>query len=227
MTPAALESPSPALAADAAANDARPCPPNVGMISDAESGNRTNAVEERGGYWYTYADGKGSVVEPPPGEQGGTFTMSEGGANGSAHAARMKGTLGTSQVVYVGMGLSFTDPKGTYDARRYRGITFWAKKGSPDSTRNVRLKVPDRNTEPLGKVCTECFNDFGEYLELTDDWKQYTIAFSSMKQQSDWGKPRPSAISSDALYGIQFQVDDYGKKFDILVDDLQFTGCSP
>jgi hypothetical protein len=229
MTPSALESPSAALATATAPNpnDARPCPANVGMISDGESANRTNFIEGRGGYWYTYTDDKGSVVVPPPGAEGGTFTMSTGGANGSAHAARMAGTLGTAQIIYAGMGLAFTDPKSEYDASRYGGITFWAKKGSPDSARSVRLKVPDRNTDPQGKVCTECFNDFGEYLELTDDWKQYTVTFASMKQQSDWGKPRPSAISREAVYGIQFQVDDYAKKFDIVVDEIQFTGCSP
>ena len=98
MTPSALESPSAVLATDAAPNpnDIRPCPANVGMISDGESQNRTNFIEGRGGYWYTYTDGKGSVVAPPPGSEGGTFTMSSGGANGSTHAARMTGTLGTA-----------------------------------------------------------------------------------------------------------------------------------
>jgi endoglucanase len=227
MTPSALETSSPVLAAQAPSpNDTRPCSSEVFMISDGESGNRVSPIEGRNGYWYTYTDRTGSVVEPTPGDKGGTFVMSNGGANGSAHAARMTGKLGTAQDIYAGMGLAFIDPKGEYNAARYRGITFWAKKGSPDSTRNVRVKVPDRNTDPLGKVCTECFNDFGEYLELTDDWKQYTVSFASMKQQSDWGRPRPAALSADALYGIQFQVDDYAKKFDILVDEIQFTGCS-
>jgi endoglucanase len=207
--------------------DETPCPRETGLISDGENGpNRTSFIEGRGGYWYTYADDKGSEVLPLPGEKGGTFTMANGGANGTPHAARMTGTLGTAQIVYAGMGLGLVDPKGEYDARKYKGISFWAKKGSPDSARNVRLKVPDHNTDPLGKVCTECFNDFGAYLEFTDDWKQYTITFASMKQQSDWGKPRPPALATGALYGVQFQVDDYGKKFDIWVDEIAFTGCA-
>jgi hypothetical protein len=217
--PLATESPYPA--------DLAPCSPETGVISNGEIGpNRTNPVEGRGGYWYTYSDKEGSVVSPLSGDQGGTFGMAEGGANGTAHAARMSGTLGTAQIVYAGMGLSFLDPKGEYNARKYRGISFWAKKGSPDSTKNVRLKLPDRNTDPEGHVCSECFNDFGEYLELTDEWKKFTVAFATMKQQSDWGKPRPRAIATDALYGIQFQVDDYAKKFDIWVDEIEFTGCS-
>ena len=208
-------------------NDLRPCPRETGLISDGEIGpNRTNPIEGRGGYWYTYTDDKGSEVSPLSGEKGGTFTMADGGANGTAHAARMTGQLGTAQIIYAGMGLAFLDPKGEYNATKYKGISFWAKKGSPDSAKSVRLKVPDHNTDPEGKVCSECFNDFGEYLELTDEWKKFTVAFAAMKQQSDWGKPRPRAIATDALFGIQFQVDDYAKKFDIWVDEVEFTGCS-
>ncbi|HEX6765491.1 MAG TPA: hypothetical protein VF103_08445, partial [Polyangiaceae bacterium] len=185
--PVAIETDSPADPADLA-----PCPPGTGMISDGETGpNRTNPLEGRGGYWYTYTDDKGSEVTPISGDKGGTFTMTAGGANGTAHAARMTGKLGTAQIIYAGMGLGFIDPKGEYDARKYKGISFWAKKGSPDSTRNVRVKLPDHNTDPAGKVCTECYNDFGAYLEFTDEWKQYFVSFAAMKQQADWGKPRP------------------------------------
>ena len=70
------------------------------------------------------------------------------------------------------MGMNFIDPKGQYDASKYAGIPFWAKKG-PDSTGKVRLKVPDVNTDPDGGVCTECFNDFGADIVLTNDWKLY------------------------------------------------------
>jgi endoglucanase len=230
LSPASGSTPAPRSVAESSPNpaDANPCPRETALISDGENGpNRTNAIEGRGGYWYTYSDDDGSEVLPLSGEKGGTFTMTNGGANGTAHAARMTGTIGTGQDIFAGMGLSFVDPKGEYDARKYRGISFWAKRGTPDSTRNVRLKLPDRDTDPLGKVCTQCYNDFGAYLELTDDWKKYTITFASMKQESDWGKPRPPALATRELYGIQFQVYDYGKKFDILVDEIEFTGCAP
>jgi len=230
--PSVVSSPAPlpvememAMAPDAV--DSSPCPRDVALIADGESENRTSFLEGRGAYWYTFADDVGTQVTPETGAKGGTFVMTAGGAQGTAHAARMSGTVGSARIVYAGMGFGFVDPPGPYDVRKYKGISFWAKVGLTDGAHNVRLKLPDRNTDPSGNVCTECFNDFGAYLELTDEWTQYVIPFAAMKQQSDWGKPRASALATDAVYGVQFQVDDYGKTFDIWVDETEFTGCAP
>ena len=205
--------------------EGKPCPAATAMISDCESANKTNFIEGRGGYWYTFLDTKdngGSDVWPLSGALGGTFEMSPGGANGTAHAARMRGTVGGGDVVYAGMGMNFVDPKGTYDASRYKGIAFWAKK-NPGSTGNMRLKVPDVQTDPDGKICKQCFNDHGMNFQLTDDWTLYTVPFKSMKQE-DWG-PKDSGIDPSKIYGIQFQVNEKGAVFDISVDQIQFTGC--
>ena len=205
--------------------EGRACPPGVGMISDGESANKTNFIAGRGGYWYTFLDTKdngGSEIWPTSGALGGTFEMSEGGAHGSEHHARMRGTVGGGDIVYAGMGLNFVDPKGVYDASRYRGIAFWAKK-NPGSTPNVRVKVPDVQTDPDGKLCRQCFNDHGYSLVLGDDWTLYTIPFAEMRQE-DWG-PKDGGIDPARLYGIQFQVSEKGAPFDISVDQIHFTGC--
>jgi hypothetical protein len=34
----------------------------------------------------------------------------------------------------------------------------------------MRIKVPDRNTDLVGGVCTQCNNDFGNDLTLTTTW---------------------------------------------------------
>jgi endoglucanase len=111
-----------------------------------------------------------------------------------------------------------------YDASKYKGISFWAKKG-PGSTGNVRLKVPDVSTDPDGKMCKECFNDFGLDLQLTEEWTQYTIPFTSMKMMKGWGSPRADGIDPSKLYGMQWQVNEPGAKFDIWIDEIAFTGC--
>lgn len=214
----------PTSAAVKTSPEGSPCPPE-GHIDDMEdNNNQTLVVDGRGGYWYTFVDDAGSTVTPTAGAQGGTFTQSPGGANGSQFAARMNGTIGTANIVYAGMGMNFVDPKGPYDASKYKGISFWARKG-PGSTPSVRLKIPDINTDPDGGVCSECFNDFGADLRLTDDWQQFTIPFDAMSQMKGWGRPRKSSIRPDHLYSIQFQVNDKGQTYDIYVDDLQFTGC--
>jgi len=181
-------------------------------------------IKGRGGYWYTFLDKEGSTVTPMPGAQGGTFAMEAGGANGTKMAAHMTGSVASAEIVYAGMGMNFVDPKGQYDSSAYKGISFWAKKG-PRSTNKVRLKVPDKSTDPDGKICTECFNDFGADLTLTDDWQQFTLPFTAMKQIKTWGSPHPDGIDPATVYGIQFQVNDKGQKFDIWIDELQFTGC--
>ncbi|HET9959841.1 MAG TPA: carbohydrate binding domain-containing protein [Polyangiaceae bacterium] len=206
--------------------EGRACPAS-GMISDNENGaNKSNVVDGRGGYWYSFLDEKGSSITPTAGRLGGTFSMTGGGANGTKFAARFEGSLaqGEAGQVYAGAGVNFVDPKGQYDASKYGGISFWAKHG-PGSTNKVRLKVPDVATDPDGKMCSACFNDFGIDLVLTPEWQQYVVPFSAMKQIKGWGSPHTSGIDKSKLYAVQFQVGDPGVKFDIWVDEIQFTGC--
>ena len=91
--------------------------------------------------------------------------------------------------------------------------------------REARLKVPDVDTDPDGKRCTECFNDFGADLSLSDQWKKYTVPFAAMKQMEGWGSPAPSSIDKSKLFGLQWQVVAQGVSYDVWVDDVQFTGC--
>lgn len=215
----------PTSAANKESPEGKLCPKEIGVISDGESNsNQVNTVQGRGGYWYAFADNQGSTVTPMPGAQGGTFTMTEGGANGTKYAARMTGTVGGGDPVYVGIGFNFVDPKGQYDASKYKGISFWAKKG-PGSLSNVRLKIPDVMTDPDGKNCSECYNDFGADLTLTEEWQQFVIPFDQMRQMKDWGSPRPSSIDTKTLYGMQWQVNEKGQNFDIWIDEIYFTGC--
>ena len=194
----------------------------TGLIDDGEDGNNQNLpVGDRGGYWYTFKDKGTTTVDPPAGEEGGTFAMSEGGHD-SKFAARYHGTIGTGAIVFSGMGMNFIDPKGQYDASKYAGIAFWAKRGA-DSTGKVRLKVPDVNTDPDGGVCTECFNDFGADINLTSDWKLYVFPWKSMKQMPGWGNPLKKHITPDKLYGVQFQVNVPRANYDIYIDDLKFV----
>jgi hypothetical protein len=210
--------------------EGRKCPPNIAMIGDGESANKTSFLEGRGGWWYSYFDIEkqgGSTIWPEAGAIGGTFTMSEGGAAGTKNAARMKGRIGTGEIVFAGMGAGLLDPPGPYDASKYGGIAFWAKIG-PGSTTKVRLKVPDKQTKPEGGMCqgSGCNNDFGADLVLTEDWVLYTVPFRAMKQIKGWGDLYTGGIDSKSLYEVQFQVDDRANKnFDIWVDEIQFTGC--
>jgi endoglucanase len=200
------------------------CPADY-VIDDFQDGNNQILVQEgRKGYWYTFVDKVGTTISPPAGKK---FIMSPGGINGSAFAARMIGKVSASgDPMYAGMGLSWTNPKGPYDASKYTGLSFWAKVG-PGSVKAVRLKVPDANTDPdaVPKVCTECFNDFGVDMDLTEQWTKYTIPFDKMSQLEGWGSPQKDRIDKSKIYGMQWQVNKPGSSYDIWVSDLSFTGC--
>jgi endoglucanase len=201
------------------------CTGDDGLIDDGEDNNNATAfVSGRGGYWYTFVDDAGSTVWPTAGAHGGTFEMSPGGADGSQFAAHFKGKIGNGTILFSGMGMNFLDPKMAYDASQYGGISFWAKKG-PGSTGKVRLKIPDNNTDPDGGVCTECFNDFGMNLTLTDEWQRFIIPWFAMRQMPGWGRPKKMKIDAATVYGIQFQVNEPGADYDIFVDQIRFTGC--
>ena len=163
--PTAAQAGGPAELAPAAAAPSAPSAPAVagapigttgfkecsaeGVIDDGEDGNNQNMPNDnRGGYWYTFRDKKGTTIDPVAGEDGGTFAMSEGG-HGSQFAARFHGKIGTGAPLFGGMGMNFVDPKAMYDSSKYAGISFWAKKAE-NSTGKVRLKIPDVNTDPEG-----------------------------------------------------------------------------
>ena len=194
-----------------------PCP-SEGSIEDAEDGDgQIQTVAGRGGYAYTYADEKGTTVAPT----GESFAPADGGANGSAHALRMSGKVAAGEDPYAGLGMSFRDPKAVYDGSRYAGVSFYAKVGQ-SSVRRVRFRVSDVNTDPIGKVCKDCYNDFGVELELTPEWKHYAIPFSALAQEPEWGSPRPAEVETAKLVGVSWQVATPGV-FDLWVDDVAFT----
>ena len=101
-------------------------------------------------------------------------------------------------------------------------MTFFAKRGA-GSTGKVRLKVPDGNTDPEGGVCSECFNDFGEDLNLGEQWQRFVFPFRDMKQMEGWGAPRKAHIDPSKLFGLQWQVNTQGADYDIFVDNVAFV----
>ena len=198
------------------------CGPTA-LIEDAEDNNNQVIVQDgRAGYIYTYMDPEGTTITPKAGSEGGIFEMTAGGYN-SAYAMRMHGKVANSKIVYAGMGLNFTDPKDLYDGTRFKAIAFQAKKG-PGSNSSVRVKIPDVNTDPDGGLCGNCYNDFGMNLKLTEEWQQFIIPFSRMKQEPGWGSPRPPGLATDRMFALQFQVKDPGP-YDIWVDNMEFRGC--
>jgi endoglucanase len=187
-----------------------------GLIDNLEDGeSQIVKQEEREGYWFTSADPEGSTILPK-----GDFKPDPGGQGGSKYAAHMHGKMARSgKALYVVLGFAFLNPKGNYDASKYKGISFWAK-----GPGKVRFQVPDVDTSPEGDKCTDCYNHFGVDLFLTDQWTRYTIPFDRLAMQPGWGDPAPE-VDTKALFGLQWQFNTAGADYDIWVDDVEFVGC--
>ncbi len=193
-----------------------------GVIDDMEdNNNQITVVGERGGYWYTYADTKGSTVWPVPGDQGGTFTMVEGGHE-SKFAAEMKGKLAGATIVYAAMGLNFMDPKEPLNASEFVGITFFAKR-TATSINKLAIKIPDGNTDPDGQVCSDCYNDYGYTISVGEEWQRFVLPFKDMVQEPFWGMPRRPHINSAKIYAIHFEAKASGGEYDFFIDDIAFV----
>ncbi len=162
------------------------------------------------GFGYTYADALGTQVD--------------GDAGGDGAPLRLRATLGHGAEVYAGVGLVFAEPKAPVDASAYRGLAFVARRVG-GATTHLRLKVPDAATDPAGGVCTECYNDFGAPMHVTDEWTRFEVAFADLVQETGWGVPRPQAIDASRLYGVQWQVATAGATVDVEIDDVTFLGC--
>jgi endoglucanase len=197
------------------------CGPD-GVIDDFEDeNNQITMTDDRGGYWYTYADKEGSTVWPVEGDKGGTFTPSQGGA-GSKMAVNFKGKLANKSIVYAAMGLNFRDPKEPYDASRYEGITFMARR-APNSSARLTVKLPDMNSDPDGGRCSACFNDYGAEISVGEKWQRYVLPFRDLRQEPFWGAPRKPHVDASGLFAIHFEAKTPGSDFDFWVDDIAFV----
>lgn len=189
-----------------------------GLLDDFEDGNtQLMELDGRNGYWWKAHDPDGSTIGPED------STPRPEGVNGSM-ALYMTGQTASAEGAWgVNFGANFTNEKTTYDASKYAGIVFKAKAG-PNSTKKVRFKIGDVNTHQDMGVCTNCWNHFGKDIELTEDWKQYTVLFSEVRQAPGWGDPRPPSLTPAELYSFDFSIDK-SATFEIWVDDVAFVEC--
>jgi hypothetical protein len=193
-----------------------------GLIDDGEDGDKELAAQGgRAGGWGIGSDDKGTTVTIPAKDN---FAMQKGGAEKSKMAARMQGKVGSGEGAYGASMTATLNNWQAYDASKFDGISFWAKAG-PKSTKTVRLRMADAQTIPQGGICKACWNHFGKDVELTGDWKKYTVSFADLAQQDGWGDPRPPSLDSQRIWSVEWSVGGAGADFDIWVDNVRFVQC--
>lgn len=116
------------------------------------------------------------------------------------------------------------------DGTDWEGIAFWARVGTGSRT-PIRLEVAEKHTaekyigEDGGPICNPDHTDdtvetgcdkFGINLQLSHDWKLYTVPFDELRQKG-WGLRAPYFDVSGIL-SVAFQFER--GEWDIWLDDV-------
>lgn len=197
------------------------------MIDDMEDRVDTILfVENRTGFWFAFNDGTG-MQSPLPGADRLLMTSLDPARGESWYAVATSG----SGFEDWGAGIGFDlHSRNAYDASSYAGVAFWARQapGAPETNRNLRVEITDRNSVPQAFVCDDqsvrCYANFGVDLQLTDQWQFFEYTWADLKQPGWQDRSYPS-IERSALYGMRFQVQT-SESFDFQIDDVVFL-CPP
>ena len=206
---------------DAAPNDVATvpaCPTMDDLISDFTMDNGLNPVDGRVGGWYTYGDTSGRGILTPLEGAVVVPDLTVGNLN-------CAGGLGSLHVKGVGFtdwgaatGVDFTPKtqvdggpvgKGTYDASRYRGVSFWAKASAPVPFVQVSFKDPYSDLPSvLPDPTSKCVYDS---TMKTKNCSPYLVKFG-------YGYVGQAATDLAADYPayVNYRIDETWKQFTIL-----------
>jgi hypothetical protein len=119
-----------------------------------------------------------------------------------------------------------------YDISKYSGLDFWVLQGSQQSAGvPLLVKVPNKDTDPRGGVCTTCYDDFASTIAATATWQELQFPFALMEQGA-WGVPQATTLDLTTVYGVNFSAkgpqegpDAGGTPLtaDYWIDDVSFT----
>ena len=237
------------------------------LISDFAMDNGIHPTADgRSGGWYVYGDNSLMATFEPPKNPDQTVAYPIDATTGNptcskAGSFRVKGTgfavwgaaLGTDFVPKVGGDAgATTGPKGTYDATKYKGISFWAKASAALSF--VQVKFPDANTDPevASPVCILSAgglpNNCSPYLvkfsnpddtnypnyqttKIDTIWRRFDVLFADARQDmfNTGLVPTPDRLDTAHLVGMAIQVNaDFSagaakpNNFELWIDDVRF-----
>ena len=185
-----------------------------------------NAQNNLSGYWYTYYAGNGASVYPAAPN---TMTPQAGGANSTAYAQRISGTVGTESPDYpsIGTGSQLTSISGAplyneVDLSACTGLKFYVKGDS----KNYYIKVPYTNNS--GATLT-AYNDYKYSFIAAATWSQVVAPFASFTQATGWGTSAALSAVLTHAKEFQWQTDFYAATgtttADLWIDEIVIYGC--
>jgi hypothetical protein len=196
------------------------------MISSFTTDNGVNGDGKMGG-WYTYGDisGRGTLT---PAEGGGVIPDLTMGNTSCSNV----GSLHVTATGFVDWGAATgTDfmpkvqndggavGKGTYDASRYRGVSFWAKSAAPVRFVQVSFKDPYSDLPSvLPDRASHCVFDS---TMPTRNCSPFLVKFGYGYVGSD-----PSVATDYPAY-VNYKIDETWKRFEVLFADTKQDRNNP
>jgi hypothetical protein len=210
------------------------------LIADfnLDSGSRLAQIDGRSGAFYVRGDNSIAGVFDPPAQVNYPIDTQVGNPDcsgpGSFHTKATGFGVWGAQVVANFLPVTDAGADLTYDASKYKGVSFWAKAGVP--LNGVQVVFPDVYTDsaadpsvidPSISACVNstmqpAFNcspylvklgkgDFPKYLDMLIDtnWKRFDIMFADTLQDKDNQGFHTAAdvIDTQHLTGITIQVN--------------------
>jgi hypothetical protein len=179
------------------------------LIADFKTDNGLNPVDGRQGGFYVYGDPNGTFDPVKDGDNPYPIDSQNGNPDCSGPGSFHTKATGFSQWG-AAMGTDFVPAqgsyKGTYDASKYKGVSFWAKAGA--EIKGVQVSFPDVYTDAKGNpnavdpnvfpcaYITGATNNCSPYLvkfgdakfpnyvdsKIGTDWKRFDILFADTQQ---------------------------------------------
>jgi len=183
------------------------------LVDDLEDGDTLIPKQDgRDGWWYTWVDGTGGEFMPA-----GAWAPTDVDAFAGQFSARISGSGFLDWGATLGVTLNRECP---YDGSAFSGIEFWARGVGRTRVRFTTMATVPNGLSP-GTCEGVCWDDFGTFIDLTQTWTRYTVAWGDLSQEG-WGEP--AEFDPLGLLAIVWQAGMSGTEFDVWVDDIRFLG---
>jgi hypothetical protein len=179
-------------------------------------------VGNRRGTWFIANDGTFMGQQAP---QNGQPTPNVG-RTGAGFASTASGFQDWGAL----FGVSLNDVGGNacgYNASHFTGISFWARTGD-GSSKSIRVGLPIPAIIPRsrGGTCSGvgCDDNHFKVVLVGGEWELVTIEWADLQQNSAWVHDNKYAFDPTNIAQITFGVDGTTQSYNLIIDDLMFTG---
>ena len=185
------------------------------LIADFTTDNGLNPADGRQGGFYVYGDPNGTFDPPKVGDDPYPIDPNNGNPDGSGPGSFHTKAFGFNQWG-AAMGTDFApqdgDYKGTYDASKYRGVSFWAKAGA--ALTGGQVSFPDVYTDAKGNPNALNPDIFPcAYITgATNNCSPYLVKFGDASKFPNYA---------------DYQIDTEWRRFDIFFEDTQQDQYNP